>query len=74
MYNARVPKFEIDSKLPVVKSCTCPSELPGIELKGSVVPINGAASGSAMCETEGLCHFDYNIFYVGGIKLTWYSR
>ena len=43
MYDARVPKFEIDSKLPVVKSCTCPSELPGIELKGSVVPINGAA-------------------------------
>ena len=42
-------EFQIISKLTTVKSCECLSEIPGIELKGSIIPINGAG-WSAMHE------------------------
>ena len=62
-------KFEIISKLSSVKSCAYLSDLPGTELKGSVVPFSESAWESAMCEMRGrILLFLFNIFYFSGIK------
>ena len=79
MYNISALKFSPSFKL--FRSCPL---LKVVHTHQNFLEQNSKASSYRSMEQlggvphvkrgEGLCYFDYNIFYVGGIKLSRYSR